>query len=284
MNVSHVLPWDLNPALAQDRLATIARVAVSTRNQAFAEADRASGDTNWGLACKAHERLMFALGRLAGSGEHPWLTVIREGLYVMPLVEGVPVRLYHGAADRPGSRHLDAVRLEHERCLDGGSASRADEGGDDESLTSKPRPQMAFDFMAAPPAEEDGPWYWLMALETDERGMVSRVVVVQANDAGETRHPWECPLDLQHADETVSPKGVQLALVDPVAVTMGDPERVPQTPPARPAPSVRPAPSAPPASPAQPEGPPRRGRRPRVVPAVRDLRQEGLWSAALGAE
>ena len=34
-----------------------------------------------------------------------------------------------------------------------------------------------------------------MAMETDAAGMVARVVFVQANDAGETRHPWECPLE-----------------------------------------------------------------------------------------
>ena len=182
MNVSHVYPWDLNPVLQQDRLVALAHVAVSTRNRAFAEADRAAGDTNWGLACKAHERLMYALGRLAADGEHPWLTVIRDGLYWMPLVEDVPVRLYRGAADRPGARNLEAVRLEHAR--------------------SQPeRPQMAFDFMGG--AADEVPWYWLMAMETGADGMVSRVVFVQANDAGETRHPWECPLETPKQEQPV---------------------------------------------------------------------------------
>jgi hypothetical protein len=173
VNVSQVLPWELNPALVQDRLETLAHVAVGTRNQAFAEADRSAGDTNWGLACKAHERLMHALGDLVMRGHHPWLGLVRDGLYLMPLVDGVPVRLFRGAADRPSARHLDALRLEHERC----HASA---------------PQMTFDFMAG--ASADGPWYWLMAMETNADGMVTRVVFFQANDAGETRHPWECSL------------------------------------------------------------------------------------------
>lgn len=167
-----MLPWDLTPALEQHRLVTLARVAVATRNRAFSTADREAGDTNWGMACKAHERLMTALGRL--SAKHPWLAVVREGLYVMPLIDNVPVRLYRGAPDKPGSRHLEAVRTEHER--------------------SRPaHSRMVFDFMAAP--DDGGPWYWLMAMETDAAGQVSRVVYVQANDAGVTRHPWECPLD-----------------------------------------------------------------------------------------
>jgi hypothetical protein len=173
VNVSQVFPWDLNPALVQERLETLARVAVATRNRAFAEADRAAGDTNWGLACKAHERLMHALSDLVQRGAHPWLGLVRDGLYLMPLIEGVPVRLYRGAADRPSSRHVDALRFEHERW-------------------KSTRPQMSFDFMAG--AAADGPWYWLMAMETDEAGIVTRAVYVQANDAGDTRHAWECPV------------------------------------------------------------------------------------------
>jgi hypothetical protein len=164
-------------------LETLARVAVTTRNRAFAEADRAAGDTNWGLACKAHERLMHALSDLVHSGDKPWLALVRDGLYLMPLIEGVPVRLYRGAADRPSSRHLDALRLEHERW----QATRS---------------QMAFDFMAG--ATSDGPWYWLMAMETDAAGIVTRVVYFQANDAGETRNPWECPLAPIEPVESVS--------------------------------------------------------------------------------
>jgi hypothetical protein len=194
-------PWELTPVLEQHRLVTLARVAVATRNRAFAEADREAGDTNWGLACKAHERLMTALGRL--SAEHPWLNVVREGLYVMPLIDDVPVRLYRGAADKPGPRHLEALRLEHER--------------------SRPAmPQMYLDFVVR--ANDGGPWYWLMAMETGAAGQVSRVVFVQANDAGETRHPWECPLD-----ETPHPPAVHLVARPGFAVVPPRRERRPLT-------------------------------------------------------
>lgn len=230
VNVSPVLPWDLTPVFEQHRLVTLAAVAVATRNRAFSEADREAGDTNWGLACKAHERLMCSLARL--SGEHPWLKVVREGLYVMPLIEDVPVRLYRGAPDRPGSRHLDAVRGEYER--------------------SKPaHSQMTFDFLAS--AADGGPWYWLMAMETDAAGMVSRVVFIQANDAGETRHPWECPLEARVEEAPVPPPAVQL--VAPAGAGASPPRRG------------------------------RRGQKAAALPAQPALdRQEELWSAALGAE
>jgi hypothetical protein len=251
MNVSPVLPWDLTPALEQSRLVTLARVAVATRNKAFAEADRDAGDTNWGLACKAHERLMFALERL--SAEHPWLRVVREGLYVMPLVDDVPVRLYRGAPDRPGSRHLEAVRLEHER-------------------SGPAQPQMAFDFMGG---SDDGPWYWLMAMETDPAGMVSRVVFVQANDAGETRHPWECPLEAVREPAAIPPPTVEL--VQPEAATMGGDPPYPLAQPVTTGGDPQPVPT-------------RRARRAgRAALAVApvtgsDSRQEELWDTALGAE
>jgi hypothetical protein len=183
VNVNPALPWELNPALRQERLEALAHVAVATRNRAFAEADRDAGDTNWGLACKAHERLMHTLTRLVSGGAHPWLSIVRDGLYLMPLIEGVPIRLFRGASDRVSSRHLDAVRLEHERW-------QAAEGG---------APQMAFEFMAG--STSDGPWYWLMAMETDAAGMVVRVVYFQANDAGETRHAWPCALPPAEAPE-----------------------------------------------------------------------------------
>lgn len=170
--MSTVLPWDLQPALRQERLVTLARLVADVRNKVFAEADRAAGDSNWGLACRAHERLGHALVRAASEGTYPWLTVSREGLYLMPLIDGIPVKPYRGAPEKPGSRHLDAVR---------GEASR-----------SQPK-QTAFSFMDA--LDTDGPWFWLMAMETDETGKVAKVTFLQANEAGETRHPWLCSLD-----------------------------------------------------------------------------------------
>jgi hypothetical protein len=82
------------------------------------------------------------------------------------------VRPYRGTPDRPSSRHLDALRAEHER---------------------NPPKQITFSFMDA--ADQDGPWFWLMAMESDAEGKIARVTYLQANDAGETRHAWECPLD-----------------------------------------------------------------------------------------
>ncbi|WP_438019381.1 hypothetical protein WMF18_10050 [Sorangium sp. So ce315] len=168
------LPWELNPVLQQSRLLLLAQTAVDVRNKAFSEANREEGDTSWGIGCKAHERFGHALGKLSESGKHPWLSVHRDGLSFMPHIEGIAVRVYRGPADRPSQRHLDAARIEHNR-------------------RSEPR-QMAFSFMGQE-IEPDGPWFWMMAVETDVEGRALRAVFFQANEAGGTRNAWEAPVE-----------------------------------------------------------------------------------------
>ncbi|WP_437783652.1 hypothetical protein [Sorangium sp. So ce1097] len=167
-------PWELNPVLQQSRLLLLAQTAVDVRNKAFSEANREEGDTSWGIGCKAHERFGHALCKLSESGKHPWLSVHRDGLFFMPHIEGIAVRVYRGPADRPSQRHLDAARIEHNR-------------------RSEPR-QMAFSFMGQA-TEPDGPWFWMMAVETDVEGRALRAVFFQANEAGGTRNAWEAPVE-----------------------------------------------------------------------------------------
>ncbi|WP_437625611.1 hypothetical protein [Sorangium sp. So ce1151] len=168
------LPWELNPVLHQSRLVLLAQTAVDVRNKAFSEANREEGDTSWGIGCKAHERFGHALCRLSESGKHPWLSVYRDGLYLMPHIEGVAVRVYRGPADKPSQRHLEAARSEHNR-------------------RSEPR-QITFSFMGQE-AEPGGPWFWMMAVETDVEGRALRAVFFQANEAGGTRNAWEAPVE-----------------------------------------------------------------------------------------
>ncbi|WP_437579617.1 hypothetical protein [Sorangium sp. So ce887] len=178
------LPWELNPVLEPSRLVLLAQTAVNVRNKAFSEANREEGDTSWGIGCKAHERFGHALCRLAESGKHPWLTVQRDGLYLMPHIEGVAVRVYRGPADKPSQRHLEAARSEHNR-------------------RNEPR-QMTFSFLGQE-SEPDGPWFWMMAVETDVEGRALRAVFFQANEAGGTRNAWEAPVEMAPAAPAPQP-------------------------------------------------------------------------------
>ena len=179
---TEVCPWDVDPALKAKRLALLARLAVETRAQALAEADREAGDTNWGIGCKAHERFAHAVTRLSETTERSWLRVHRDGLSFVSFIEGVAVRAYHGAADRPHARHVYAAQNESHR-------EQVD-----------PR-QMALPFgFGAPPVEPSERWAWLMAMETDEEGRALRVVFFQANAAGGTRYSWVAPVPTEGPD------------------------------------------------------------------------------------
>jgi hypothetical protein len=174
---TQVFPWDIDAPLKLRRLLLIARLAVETRRQAIAEANRDLGDTNWGIGCKAHERFAHAVTRLAETTEKGWLRVHRDGLSFVSFVEGIAVRAYHGAADRPQARHVWAAQVE----------SRG------QQAVMDPR-QMAFDFGAAE-VEPATMWAWLMAVETDDEGRALRVVFFQANAAGATRNAWVAPIE-----------------------------------------------------------------------------------------
>jgi hypothetical protein len=172
---TEVCPWDVDPALKAKRLALLARLAVETRAQAIAEADREAGDTNWGIGCKAHERFAHAVTKLSETTERSWLRVHRDGLSFVSFIEGVAVRAYHGAADRPHARHVYAAQSEsHREPVD-------------------PR-QLALPFAGGAAVEPSERWAWLMAMETDEEGRALRIVFFQANAAGEKRYAWVAPM------------------------------------------------------------------------------------------
>jgi hypothetical protein len=182
-DATNVCPWDIDPALKAKRLLLLARLAVETRTQALAEADREAGDTNWGIGCKAHERFAHAVTRLSETAEGSWLRVHRDGLSFVSFIEGVAVRAYHGAADRPHARHVYAAQAESHR-----------EAVDPRQLA------LPFGHDALPPLDASERWAWLMAMETDEEGRAVRVVYFQANPVGATRYSWVAPVPVEGPD------------------------------------------------------------------------------------
>jgi hypothetical protein len=190
---SNAKPWDIDAALRPKRLMLLARAAVETRNQALAEANRALGDTNWGIGCKAHERFAHSVAKLAETTERAWLRVHRDGLSFTSLVEGVPVRAYRGEADHPSARAVYAAQLES--------------GQRDQRDDVDPR-QLALPFGWQEPAKDGERWVWLMAVETDAEGRAVRVVFFQASATGATRNPWVAPV-VTPEDEPQAPATVR---------------------------------------------------------------------------
>ena len=205
--MSAACPWEVTPALSAPRLTLLARLAVEARASALADARRDEGDTNWGLGCRAYERFVHRLVKAAGSGDNPWLDLLRDGLSFTVVVEGVLLRAYTGRADKPELKHVLAAQVELERADD---------------------KQLALPFLGGPapaPVIEDASFVWLMAVETDEAGAASRVVFFQAIPEGHTRNAWDAPM----------------AEIAPKPAVSGDRDRVParrRPPPRRGAPPV----------------------------------------------
>lgn len=173
LNMSAGAPWDVNPALKQTHLATLARLAVEARWSALADAKREEGDTNWGIGCRAYERFVHRVVEAAKGAGNEWLGVLRDGLSVIVLIEGVPVRAFTGRADKPDPRHVHAAQIELEI-------------PDDRQLA------LPFFDLRAEPSDR---WGWLMAVETDDHGRPARVVFFQADSTGRTRNAWSPPME-----------------------------------------------------------------------------------------
>jgi len=124
----------------------IARVAVATRNRAFAEADRAAGDTNWGLACKSARAAHVRAQRPREPRPAPVARLVREGSTSCRSSTAFP----SASTAAPPTTQLAPPRRR---------AARA-------RAVQATAPQLAFDFMAG--ASADGP-VLVMAMETTRR-------------------------------------------------------------------------------------------------------------------
>ena len=108
-------PWDLHPALTEERLAAAARLLIRGRADALAHADPWMGDDAWSIGCRAYAFSKHQLARAAEGGRYPWLGILDETHHFVFLVDGVPVRFFRGDADDPGKRTLRQQESEAEQ-------------------------------------------------------------------------------------------------------------------------------------------------------------------------
>lgn len=156
-------PWQVHPALQEERLCFLANIIKKVRHKALLLHEPIEGDTNWGLGCRVHERTCNAI-KLSAE-EQPWLEVIDPSLHFVFSVGGVPIRFYRGEAENPNPRQLSRKYSEIEA------------------------QQCAFAF-----AVENSVWLWRMAIETDLDGEVMRIVMVQVSESGDIKNMWAIPL------------------------------------------------------------------------------------------
>ena len=176
------LPWDIHPALTEDRLRICARMLANARRDALAMASYELGDDPWSVGCRAFAFGRNRLARAASSGSFNWLGVLDESNHFVFLIEDVPVRFYRGLADEPSVRTL---RRHEEEASQLSLAIGVDAA---EGLAFR------------------------IAVETGEAGRVERVVFLALRgDAGDAECVWPIPLEMAVEER---PEGsVQLPLL-----------------------------------------------------------------------
>lgn len=112
---SQLLPWEIHPALSEDRLRVCARLLANARRDAVRMASPEMGDDSWSIGCRAYAFGRQRLQRAAERGAYNWLTVLDQSHHFVFLIEDVPVRFFRGAADEPTARTLRRQMIEAEQ-------------------------------------------------------------------------------------------------------------------------------------------------------------------------
>jgi hypothetical protein len=154
-------PWEVAPALTEDRLLHIAKIMKDVRERAIDLHLPEEGDTAWGLGCRIYDRTINRIDWEAAI--LPWFEVIKDGLYFVMLIDKVPVRFYKGEIGSPNSRTLHRHQAE---------------------ISAQ---QLAFPW-------DSSEWFWRMVIVPDNEGKVLRIVIAQFTESGNTRNIWDIPI------------------------------------------------------------------------------------------
>ena len=103
---SRRLPWDIHPALSEDRLRICARLLAHARRDAIRMASYEMGDTTWSVGCRAYAFGQQRMRRVAEKRTYNWLSVLDQSNHFVFLIQDVPVRFFRGSADEPTARTL----------------------------------------------------------------------------------------------------------------------------------------------------------------------------------
>lgn len=169
-------PWEVSPQLTEQRLRLIASTFDRVRDEVFEAHEPDKGDGNWGFGCRAYERTCFQLSKLSEDAAHrDWLKVEAQRLQCTLRIGDIPIKFYRGEPTDPTPRAL--------------------RGGVAAALRDAARGQATMHEKFGMQPKEDSEWFWLIAIETHGNGTVSRVILIQATEAGDVRNDWEVPLE-----------------------------------------------------------------------------------------
>lgn len=154
-------PWEIHPSLTEEKICHLAKIIKEVRDKTLELYRPEEGDGVWSLGCRIYERTINTIH--SESKAINWLDTIRNGLYFVILIDGVPIRYYKGDVDNPNQRSLNRKHLELEA------------------------QQYMFKFY-------EPEWFWRLVVETDENGGILRIVMVQFTESGNFQNLWEIPI------------------------------------------------------------------------------------------
>lgn len=93
-------PWDLKPALTEERLNTISQAFLDVYYGVL-EILSTEDDCNYGRGALIFGRSRQRLMKMALSGEHSWLKIVNTAMDVTLEIEGVPFRFFRDDHETP---------------------------------------------------------------------------------------------------------------------------------------------------------------------------------------
>ena len=96
-----LLPWQIHPALTEDRLTAVANIVWRVRVEVALRMEPDKGDSLWGTGCSAYERTCRAIAEAAAQDLKAWLSVEQADHHFLLKLGGVPVRIYRGDSEEP---------------------------------------------------------------------------------------------------------------------------------------------------------------------------------------
>lgn len=154
-------PWEIHPSLTEEKICHLATILKDVRDKTLELYRPEDGDGVWSLGCRIYERTINTIHNKSKTIN--WLGTIRNGLYFVILIDGVPIRYYKGDVDNPTQRSLNRKYPELEA------------------------QQFVFKFY-------EPKWFWRLVVETDEDGGTLRIVIVQFTESGDFQNLWEVPI------------------------------------------------------------------------------------------
>jgi hypothetical protein len=167
-------PWIRYPQLTKDRLSTIAKLLRDVRQETVKLHDPDAGDTEWSLGCRIYSRSCFAITE--ASAKHDWLDVLaeQEPLRFSFAIGRIPFRFYRGNADDPPGRYIETTFAE----------------------LNQRQYVLEIEGLRLPDH------VLRLAIETDASRLVSSVILVELDEAGNVINTYAVPFD---AESNVTP-------------------------------------------------------------------------------